>query len=493
MRENEFEKGIAEKMGEFRLQPSAPVWPEVERRIREQKRRRIIFFWFTLGSLLLFGIAGWWWMGNSGHPLTRSIGKNESPVRATVIPAHTGDRQPEINLERKKGETKVAPAAGDDNGNRQDVFPVTGHKDEKKRVTAAAKSKNKIDRFKRISAPVIPVAVNNSESGEKKKFPAQNNNTPASPLLPAKTGEPLTADAPSPAVPAGEPLAGKKDIKPVTTAVNNGEPVPAVDTVSQALAQNEAEPPVKKKKKEAKHKWETGFSFAIGESKLTNGNLAVFGEKRLDSYQSGMNNPNPGSTPFVSFADSIPLKGPALHIGGYAKRKLGRRTAFSAGLNLAFYSGKQRVGVFVDSTKTLAGPYFSVIRDGYYRTGSQSRYNNRYYYLQLPLLFHWQLNQGRHMPVLEWENGLLPSVLTGSRALVYDRPERLFFRDKTVYNTFSLAYQTGISALLFPGKKHPLSAGLYYNYHFSKLQKQNPPEFNHLGSYGLQLRWMIKK
>ncbi len=492
MRENEFEKGVAKKMEEFRLQPSAPVWPEVERRIRERKRRRIIFFWFTLGGLLFCGIAGWW-INDSRHP-QNLVSKNESPAPVTTVPAPAGDRQPVINPEGKKGGTSIAPAGGDDISNRQDVSPVTGSKDEKSRIPAGDKINNKRDHFKRISAPVIPIAVNNAKNGEKKKLPAQSNNTPASPLIPAKTGEPLTVDVSLPAVTAGEPLAEKKVIKPVTAAgVNSGEPPIAGDTSSRAIAAKEEEPPVKKKKKEAKHKWETGLGFGFGESRLTNGNLAVFGEKRFDSYQSGMSNSNPGGAPFVSFADSIPLKGPALHIGAYAKRKLGKKTAFSAGLNLAYYSGKQRVGVFVDSTKTLADPYFSVILDGFYRAGSQSRYSNRYYFLQLPLLFHWQLNRGRHFPLLEWENGFLPSVLVGSRALVYDRRERLFFRDKTVYNTFSLACQTGISALLFPDKKHPLSAGFYYNYHFSKLQKQNPPEFNHLGSYGLQFRWVIKK
>ncbi|MBI3139187.1 MAG: hypothetical protein HYZ15_11420 [Sphingobacteriales bacterium] len=493
MRENEFEKGVAEKMAEFRLQPSAPVWPEVERRIRERKRRRIIFFWFTLGGLLLCGLSGWWWMGNPGRSRILTVSKNESPAPSTATASHTEDRPPEINSPGKIEKTTVAPpAAGDENSNRQDVISVTGSKEQKNRVRAGDKSNHKNDLFKNLSAPVIPITVNNAKSGEKKKLSVSNNHIPASALLPTKTGEPLSVNTLPPAVSAGEPVVEKKEIKPVPAVVNSGEPVTALDTVSRMIAQKEEVHPVKKKKKETTHKWETGMGLAFGEARLSNGNLDLFSQKSFDLYQSGGMS-NPGGSSYISYADSIPLKGTAWQAGGYAKRKLGKKTAFSLALNLAYYSGKQRVGVFVDSTRTINSPYFTVTRGGYYQAGSLSRYSNRYYYLQVPLLFHWQLNRGRQLPALDWENGLVPSVLLGTKALVYDRPTRIFFRDKEVYNSFSLAYQTGISALLFPARKHPLSAGFYYNYHFSKLQKQNPPEFNHLGSYGLQFRWILKK
>ncbi|MBS1654336.1 MAG: hypothetical protein JSU05_05770, partial [Bacteroidetes bacterium] len=56
---NDFEKKVQQRMDEFRLRPSASVWPEVEKRIREKKRRRIIFFWFTgITGLVLIGYSG---------------------------------------------------------------------------------------------------------------------------------------------------------------------------------------------------------------------------------------------------------------------------------------------------------------------------------------------------------------------------------------------------------------------------------------------------
>jgi len=59
MSANRFENQVQQKMDELRLQPTAQVWEEVERRIREKKRRRIIVFWFLFAGLLLSG-GGWW-------------------------------------------------------------------------------------------------------------------------------------------------------------------------------------------------------------------------------------------------------------------------------------------------------------------------------------------------------------------------------------------------------------------------------------------------
>jgi hypothetical protein len=111
----------------------------------------------------------------------------------------------------------------------------------------------------------------------------------------------------------------------------------------------------------------------------------------------------------------------------------------------------------------------------------------------VPVLLHWQFNRGDKLPSLIWENGLVPSFLAASNALVYDKSSNLFYKDKRVYNSFNLVYQTGLSATLFKDKKHPLTTGIYYTYHISRLQKVAPPDYNYLSSYGLKLNWVIKK
>jgi hypothetical protein len=110
----------------------------------------------------------------------------------------------------------------------------------------------------------------------------------------------------------------------------------------------------------------------------------------------------------------------------------------------------------------------------------------------LPLLLHWQLNKGEKLPIT-WDNGFLPSFLIGSNALAYDKASRKFYKDKRLYNDVQLVYHSGLSAGLFKNSKHPLTAGVFYNYPFSRLQKISPPDYNYLGSFGIKMNWLIKK
>lgn len=512
MRDNAFDKGVQDKMDEFRLTPSAPVWPEVERRIRERKKRRILIFWFCLAGLLLTGAGAWWLLNeksvtpsipvagkNSGNAQTENnrneattikTGQSDSPVvtgptstpsrnqsNTAVIAESTSTTATKNNsIAKTKTKTKTVPNTTQSNLQRtvnpvpvkksttlsvaedQDNIQITAINGKKAKRAATVKNKPSVADSK--PAPQAPTPVSGSDPILN---PTVVNNDPQTDVVSA----------------------------PIPVVVND-QPVKKTDTMLQAKP-DEPKPasPVSRPKK-GPRKWQIGLLFAFGEAKLTESRLSLFSEKRFDALQSGMSSGN-GNFSTSSFADSLPLKGTAFHAGVYAKRKAGKKTSFSAGLNLAFYSGKQRVGAFVDSVRQLNSPYNTRTTGGFYRSGSGDWYTNKYYYLQLPLLLHWQLNKGSKLPPLEWENGFVPSLMLGSRALVYDRGSTIFFRDRSVYTRFSLVYQTGFTATFASRTRHPLSAGLYYNYHFSKLQGVNPPDFNHQSSYGIQFRWILRK
>ena len=500
MRDNAFDKGVQEKMEEFRISPSATVWPEVERRIRERKRRRILIFWFCLASLLLTGAGGWWMLHEKS--VTHSI---------PVAEKSSGTVQPEMNsteatiTKTDLSDSPVKPGSATTNVSNQTNALVNVES------TSTTNSNTVPDTTKsKLQRTVNPVPVKKSaalsvaEHQDNLQVTAINGKK-------AKRGT-MDKDIPSVADAKSVPQAVSQvyGSDPVTTptvvknkpqtdmaldplpAVSNEKPVNKTDTTFQAKPE-EPKPasPVSRPKK-GPRKWQTGLVLAFGEAKLTESRFSLFSMKSYDALQSGVSSGN-GNFSTSSFADSLPLKGPAFHAGVYARRKIGKKTAFSAGLNLGFYSGKQRVGAFIDSVRQLNTYFNTRTAGGFYRSGSNSWFTNRYYYLQLPLLLHWQLNKGNKLPPLEWENGFVPSLLTGSRALVYDPASTIFFRDKTVYNRFSLVYQTGFTATFASRTRHPLTAGFYYNYHFSKLQGVNPPDFNHQSSYGIQFRWLLRK
>ena len=187
------------------------------------------------------------------------------------------------------------------------------------------------------------------------------------------------------------------------------------------------------------------------------------------------------------------LKGNQFAVWSISKEKIRKENGVFCRIKFFFYSTKQQTGSFKDSSLTINNSLLSQTSNGFYQSGSLNTYHNKYYYLQIPLLLHWQINKGNKFLPLNWENGFAPSVLVGSNALAYDRSTRIFYKDKRVFNSFNLVYQTGLSARLVKDKKHPLNMGLYYNYHFSRLQKIAPPNYNYLSSYGIKLNWVIKK
>src|ERR1700730_3936067 len=60
---NDFEKQVQQVLDELKLKPSEEVWPQVEQRIRKDKRRRRSLLWLPLLFLLLGG-AGYWWVNH---------------------------------------------------------------------------------------------------------------------------------------------------------------------------------------------------------------------------------------------------------------------------------------------------------------------------------------------------------------------------------------------------------------------------------------------
>jgi hypothetical protein len=498
MRDNEFDKGVQEKMEEFRLPPSAPVWEEVERRIRERKRRRVIIFWFCLAGLLMAGLGGWWiWQNNEPVVLTAANEQKSSSVTPAASGTATNTRKQKEGpatetTEKKKSETDHAnlPSAGNEPQSTVTVKSAAGintpvsikNIPTKKTEAVAVKTNVAVTtltasagkKSKRTTAPKSK--VNATEPDKDKPVATQKNTNEVQDV----TVVTVSTD-PTP-VPVAAPLTIATPV--AVSAAKSADTIQAVTTVEQK--------PVPVPRKNKKSKWQTGLVFAFGEARLTQGGLTLFSEKSFDALQSGVSSGN-GNFSSQSFADSVPLTGPGIQAGLFVKRQVGRKIFFSSGINLAFYSGRQRVGEKVDSVRRISTPFNTDTRSGFYRAGNSEKYANHYYYLQLPLLLHWQLNKGTKWPAIEWENGFVPSVLFGSRALVYDPAGRVFFRDKSVYNKFSLVYQTGFTARFASRTKHPLTAGFYYNYHLSRLQKINPPDFNHQSSYGIQLRWLLKK
>lgn len=493
MSADKFVNKVQQKMDELRLSPNPQVWVEVERRIREKKKRRVIIFWFLFGGLLLAGGSYFVFnqSGNKKEPIT--INHKPDPV-SNKTNNTTINNNPEENKKDNdfliKDETVKT---------RQEVVLTEKKETAKPERTETPKYKEQKAKIAKTKQPEsfeqvikrkndITIAKPSSEIKSNTQTGIKPNDDP----VVTKKSEIAKTDNSTLIEPPIEikdiVKQTKEDIqKPVEEKNDKADTVAKNDLAVEQVAK-ESE---KKKDSTRKHKWEIGINAALGGSRLTKGQLLDLG---MNKSADALNIPNSGTgSPAVpvSYADSIILKGSYWHLGVSAKKQLGKKIFFSAGLNFATYTTKQRVGVFVDSVNPISNDLRSQTYGGFYRAGQSTTYKNRYYFIQLPLLLHWQLNKGEKLPIT-WDNGFLPSFLIGSNAVAYDKISRTFYKDKRLYNDVQLVYHTGFSAGLFKNRKHPLTAGIFYNYAFSRLQKISPPDYNYLGSFGIKMNWVIK-
>lgn len=490
MRENEFEKAVNQTLGEFRVSPSAGVWDEVERRIRKRKKRRILIFWFLFTGFVAAGLLAWWILPVDRKQekmiITGKPGRTK-PATYTGPASHTPATQQAAPAPAAKQEVTPALAVAGDNK------PVNGLKPTS--ATGAIAVKDKQLRITVKKSGMLPVNSNSRKpeisASEVKQATVQKEKPDYAELIQAQQPMQEISGKNSGIVPV---QAVVPDTLPAASNPQAHAPAAAIPGTAGTIPEADKDStPLQPVKTVRNPKWETGILVAAGRSRLTEGGFRLFAQHNFDALASGgvVNNPPPAGG--LSYADSLPLTGPAFQLGVYAKRRLGKKTAFSAGIQLGYYAGRQRVGAYVDSLR-FSSTVFSNVQtyNGFYRLGGTGHYMNRYYFLQVPLLFHWQLNKGEKIP-LSWENGLLPSVLIASKALVYDLQNGFFFRDQAAYTTFSLAARTAFSAEFFGTQKRPLTASLFYGYHFSRLQRTGSPRFNFLSNYGLLFRIRLNK
>ncbi len=83
-----FEQKIDEKMVEFKLKPTDLVWSQVEKRIQQEKKRRVIFWWIFIGMIMAgAGIQYFTSNENEFQPTSSSAISNTIPhqqVEASV-------------------------------------------------------------------------------------------------------------------------------------------------------------------------------------------------------------------------------------------------------------------------------------------------------------------------------------------------------------------------------------------------------------------------
>ena len=487
---NEFEKQVQQKMDELQLRPSEAIWEEVEKRIhKERKRRRFIIWFFIFGALLLVG-TGWWIAAdtNKQSAINNMVAQQVSDKTTNKIIAAKKD-----TIVNEKG---LQNQAADDKNKKEEILntkPVTISINERAQTSEVVKLYNK----EKAVEYQQPGKIRNKKS-IMEKVDSYKNITVYERVL-AEKSDKLNSSIITVPIIHRDVQSGNKDSEIGNAAIDKN-----ILQITKAEKQNKTDPEIKdnlllketetvsKKNTDTakKKKWEFGATGSVGISGLSHG-LSFFGtEKSLDAANSQTNTSgNPGR---IAVSAAEPRKGFSWQLGIYAKRKLTERIWLSTGVNVASYSTIQQAGVFVDSLRIFSTTFNQSSVRNFYRNGSSISYTNHYYYLQVPFYFHWQLTKGNKFPLL-LQNGFSLGLLAGSDALVYNTVSNVFYRDNKLLNKAQLSYQTGLYTNPFKQSKKSITAGIFFNYQLSKLQKVNINGSNHLSTFGIQLGWNFKK
>ena len=111
MADHQFEKKLSQQMADFKLKPSAEVWQQVERQIKEDRRRRRWFFILPLAALFLGGMLYAVWP-------TESTVENES---TTVLE----NKQTTVSGNQPAAESKNNPSATTNTNTNTTDSPLT--------------------------------------------------------------------------------------------------------------------------------------------------------------------------------------------------------------------------------------------------------------------------------------------------------------------------------------------------------------------------------
>jgi hypothetical protein len=515
---NDFEKQVQRKMDELQLRPSGEVWTEVEKRIRKEKQRRRILLWFFLAGILLLGGGGTaWWILDRTHPTTQQELAQADTKNQTAQPGNTVDpvagKQPGTNDQSPVNNNDVAPQPSinssstttNPNTTGNDPVTSTGVKNNNNRniqppvVTHPSSPEDQLD----ISTQQAAIERRRNTNNQTTK-PASGKPNTTVPVSSEKTSVPSKAVDEN----VQKPVINKTVVPDKTTISPTGiKPVaadqPKKDSVvadSFVVKTNEPVAPAKEAiriTRKQKNKWEFGITGGMGVSTIVSG-FPFFGSNSMEKNLFNGGNPNvtpngiQGAYPAYQFAPSDPEEGAYWQVGVYAKRKVSKKLAVSAGVQMASFSTTQTLGKYVTIPTSVVNSAYSADIMNYYRTGDGTVYRNHYYYLQVPVALHWQFNKGKKLPLIV-HTGITAGRLTSSDALVYTPNSNLFYRDNRLLEKMQFSAQSGVSAKLMQDKKHPVTIGVQFNYHLSRLQKVQTEGSNNMSSFGVHAGWIIKK
>jgi hypothetical protein len=451
MEQNNFEKNVQQKLDEFSIHPSDSVWLNVEKRIgKKRKDRKVVFIFFFL---ILFLLSGGYWLLKSSknnqqqNQLVSNVGKKNSNLSAIIKndsllhrPAISSGIHPQkadvVNTTAEKSKTSPTVQSEipkDKNG----IGRINENQKELLRDEIAFESKEKILPDESTSIERLNTVENEIENADLNNKNFQNK---------------INLEILSNQV---EPEKIKREV------------------VSKNDSSSKKHP-----KHPQKNNWMLGITFSGGKSMMVHDPLAL-NNSSSDYFQSY---PGTGSGSGGNSFSPSEMKNSVAFIGGaFIEKNISAESKISLGVSYKYFSLINKVGASAGS----ALYQFSA-------ANTINSYRNNFHFLELPVSFKFQLNNGKSLP-LYWQVGMSISRLISSNALQFQSSPGLYYNDNLMFNKTQLGLSTGISATLFAKQKIPVTIGPYFYYSATKLSDKGLYQNKHFSFIGLRTEILFQK
>ncbi|OQP61486.1 hypothetical protein A3860_31660 [Niastella vici] len=551
MSDHEFEKQVHQKLEELKLRPSDTVWMEVEKNIRQDKRRRR-FLWLWIPGIFIF-------LTTSAYLLYRYT-NNQPATIAQAVPVLSNQTIAESSTNSTQTTTPIQPASQNNlpaSGNaatrslpqtqetkaasvtavptdQQPAIAVTSTNATNRKETIGFHNKkavhkpqtaydlemgsfvsrpNKVNTHKksgnRKRDAVQPVAVNHSENVQQPLM--------ATTEAAQQEQHELTATVPAKAIEAERSIVTNKA---AVTPFNTQSLLLAPDSAGSHTA---TATPIQRNRPSLWH-WgvvtDAGYS-RISENKLFQLRGLLGKDKYLAEDLSARSDvPGTNSSAFINYQGSStsaaaskktasPIQADfSFSAGVFVQRTLSPRLKLSLGLEYSYMSVNTQVGQKVDapivvnmgtSMVDTVRQYYKipgyegsgVNGSNYQSTFYSQTYRYRFHYIEIPLTVNWQVNKGRRLPPIVFEGGVSYARLLTVNALHYEGIKGVYYQNDDLFNKTQFNFLTGLSVGLLQRSKHPIWIGPTLRYSLNGLVKKEVSTGQYLWSTGISVKMSL--
>jgi hypothetical protein len=438
MQDPEFEKKVRKKMEELNFSPSESVWPQVEKQIQADRRRRKPLLW-------IFFLSGLFLMGGSFFLMQHKT-KSSSAVHKPDQIIESPEKKQASQVHRSS-DSALSSTTGNAVIKEEELFsqPALIRQQRKPQIT----SKNK-------------KPINQSSSGQRNKR-ATNRQADANLIADHELLSNSNKNPQSP--PATGVLILPADVsKPESKAIAAPEKQ-KMDSVKTHSMQATTTSRIANK-----HPWVIGLSAVSGISNLKY-DLPQFGYASQGLYYPVTALSNPGISGNTSTKTGFSFAG-----GVWLQKNLSNNVYLSLGLNYHYYSN-------IVTLTTTSSAYSALIKE--------ESHTDQYHFIELPVGLGFRLSSNNKFPLFG-EFGFALSQMLSTNAGQFDALSGNYTPDSLQFRKFQFMVYAALMVDI-SSRHHTIFIGPMIQYAPQSLISEGGGNAEHLFFTGLRFNYSLKK